>query len=195
MRPFYFSLTICATVWCAGCTSRPDPAAFIERYVALHRTRNVDGLLGLHTAEAEFLIPGQPPIRGTIALRNLFEWDAVLESELVMSAINSNGDTIFVDSVTERNKWFQAMGLAEVRYQPGTKIVLRDGQIIGTYPATFDEATLRQFTRVFERLMQWLATQRPEALAQLLPEGRFKYDAASARLWLEVLAEWNAAAH
>lgn len=174
-----------------GCTSSQDPAAFVERYVQLHAARDVDALLALHAPDAEFVIPGQDPIRGSAALRDLLEWDAVLESKLTMSGVRAEGDSILIDSVVERNKWFQALGLSEARFRPGTTMVLRDGRIVGVYPAGFDVDTQRRFIERFEVLAQWLHENRQDALEQLLPGGKFRYDAASARLWLEVFAEWQ----
>jgi len=191
MRHIIWILTSVALLAYAGCTRRQDPATFVEHYVQLHRSGDIAGLLALHTADAEFVIVGQEPVRGTAALRDLFEWDAVLGSELVMSAIHSDGDTIVVDSVTERNRWFQAIGLAEVRHRPGTRIVLRDGRILGTYPAAFDDETQKRLIERFELLIHWLVENRPETMDQLMPGGKFRYDAASARLWLDVLAERN----
>lgn len=191
MRPIVWILPSCAMLLCSGCTTRLDPTAFIEHYMELHRSGDVDGLLALHTADAEFLIVGQNPMRGTAALRDLFEFDAVLGSELVMDAISVDGDTIVVDSIIERNKLFEAIGVSESRYRPGTRIVFRGGRISGTYPATFDDETQKRVAEGFRSPVRWLASNRPSALEQLLPGGKFRYDAASARLWLEVLAEWN----
>lgn len=184
-------LTLLAVLTWTGCASTQDSAALVERYLELHRSGDVDGLLALHTAESEFVIPGQEPIRGTAAVRNLCEWDAVLGSELVMTGIRSDGDTILIDSVVERNKWFQGLGLFEVRYEPGTRIVLQNGRISGTYPAALEAETQQRLMERFQTLLQWMGKHRPDALAELLPGGKFRYDAAAARLWLEVLAEWN----
>ena len=184
-------LAVSLVLWNVGCTSRFDPDAFVQRYVALHRSGDIDGLLALHTKDAEFIIPGQNPIRGRKALRDLLEWDRVLQSELDMDSIRMNGDTIVIDVVTETSKWFRAIGVSKARYGPGTRFVLRHGRIVGIYPASFDDETRDRVIRQFGRLAEWLTRNRPEVLDQLLPEGKFQYNAASARLWLTVLEEWN----
>jgi len=189
-RTMSIVMALLAPAW-IGCASRQAPASFVKHYVELHRSRDIDGLLALHANDAEFMIPGQETIRGMEALRDLLEWDAVLETELTMAGISADGDTIFIDSLVERNKWFQAIGLPEVRYRSGTRIVLRGGRIVGTYPAPFDDDTQQRLRDRFEALVQWLREYRRDALEQLLPGGKFRYNAASARRWLEVLAEWN----
>lgn len=191
MRTLNWILGWCSILCCIGCIERSTPGAFIERYVALHRSGDVEGLLALHAADAEFLIPGQQPVRGTEALRALFEWDAVLGSQLIMEGISADGDTILIESIVERNKWFQAIGLAEARHKPGTRIVLREGRILGIYPAAFDDGTQSRVIEQLDRVVGWLSANRPDTLERLLPGGKFRYDAASAGLWLEVLEEWN----
>ncbi len=174
-----------------GCASQQDPARFVGHYVELLRSRDVEGLLALHTADAEFLIPGQEPIRGTSALRDLYEWDAVLRSELLMAGIRAERDTIVIDVLVERNRWFTALGLDEVRYKSGTRFVLDEGRIDGIYPAAFADETQQRLMERFQPLMDWLGEHRQDVLPQLLPGGRFRYDASTAKLWLEVLADWN----
>lgn len=167
--------------------------AFVARYVALHRAGDVEGLLAIHTPDTEFLMPGQEPIRGRDALRDLLEWDAVLESQLEMQGIRLEGNTLWVERVVERNRFFQALGLDQVRYGPGTRFVLREGLIAGLYPAQQSEEDLARGRAAYQRLMDWLAADRPDALQRLLPGGKMRYDAESARLWLDVLREWKTA--
>lgn len=187
-------LVACMVLSLAACEEAFDPDAFVQHYVELHRARDIDGLLALHTDDAEFVIPGQNAVRGRKALRDLFEWDAVLDARLEMRDIHMEGDTIRVDTIIESNRFFEALGLPEVRYQPGTRFVLRDGLIAAVHAADLDEETLRRGLPAYQRLMAWLAANRPDDLARLMPDGKFRYDAESARRWLEVLEEWKRSA-
>lgn len=97
-----------------------------------------------------------------------------------MVGISHRGDTIIIDSVIERNNWFTALGLVEVRYKPGTRFVLEEGRITGTYPAAFDEETLQRLMGRFQPLLRWLGEHRQDALEQLLPMGKFRYNTSTA---------------
>lgn len=165
--------------------------ALIEQYVMIHGEGDVDALLALHTEDAEFVIPGELPVRGAAALRDLFCWDEVLESKLTMEGIRVEGEAVIIEKVVERNKWFEGLGLAEVRFRPGTRLMVRDGLISGTYVTGFEEVSHSQFVDGFGRLVGWLSKQRPEMMDRLLPDGRFRYDEARARLWLQVMAAWH----
>jgi hypothetical protein len=182
----------CVILCFAGCTSGLDPDDFIQRYTELHRSGDIDGLLALHTDDSEFQLPGGGEIiRGKEALRNLFEWDAVLGSDLDMRGISIVGDTIIVDTVFERSKFFQALGMSYVRYEPGTRIVLRNGLIVGTYPAKVSEESQARGSAKYEDLMKWMSINRSEDMERLMPGGKFRHDAENARLWLEILYEWK----
>jgi len=174
-----------------GCGKKFEADRFAQKYVELHRSHNVDGLLALHTNDAEFIIPGQRPVRGKNALKDLFEWDAVLGSQLTMSDISMNGDTILINSITERNKFFLFLGIPEVRYQPGTRFVLRNGLIAGTYPSALTEESLKKGVEKYERLIQWLSANRPDTLERLMPGGKLTYNGANAKMWLEMFDEWK----
>jgi len=182
-----------AVIVSVGSENRPDPSGLLERYVELHHLGDVNGLIALHTEDAEFLIPGQVPIRGTSDLRNLMEWDAVLESELMMEGVTVDGDTISIEHVIERNRLFKALGVSEVRYQPGTRFVLRDRRVSGVYPSRFTPEIEVRVGKEFGELIEWMSKNRPQDYERLLPKGKFRYDGASARLWLQVVGDWNKA--
>lgn len=167
--------------------------ALLAQYVARHSAGDVEGLLALHTEEAEFLIPGQPLIRGRRGLRDLYEWDAVLASALVVDGVSVEGDSLLIEQIVERNRFFAALGLAEVHYQPGSRFVIRNGLLSGIYPARFTAETEARLVEQFGQLFGWLSANRPHDAQRLLPNGKFRYDGAAARLWLDVLAAWHRA--
>lgn len=194
MRAMLGLLLIVLGAWVpAGQAPSIAAAAFVDRYVALHAAGDVDGLLALHHEDAEFVIPGQDPVRGTAALRDLMEWDVALGSVVEMADVRLDGDAVVVDTIVERNRWFELLGVPEVRYRPGTRIVLRDRRIAGVHVSGFDADTQARVMDGFARMHAWLSEHRPADRDRLLPGGRFRYDAASARLWLEVLAAWRRA--
>lgn len=58
-------LKLCAAIPYSACVRPADPSAFARKYAAVHRSGHVDKLLAMHADDAEFLIPGQKPIRGS----------------------------------------------------------------------------------------------------------------------------------
>ena len=191
MFRIYLTVLVLTILGFLGCSRKPDPNSLMQKYVERHRSGDIEELLAMHTDDSEFLLPGQQLIKGKTALRKLFEADSVFGSRLIMKGIRANGDTIIIDTVIERNKFFQALGIKEVLYTPGTKLILRNGLIAGTYPAPQEAETRRRILEQYQLLLQWMKKNRPEVLKQLLPDGKPKRGAEAARLWLKILAEWN----
>lgn len=175
----------------SGCTHRQNAQELIQRYISLHKAGKVDSLLLMHTEDTQFIFPGENPITGKRALRQLLEWDSVLHAELEMEGIFQKGDTIFVDTIVERSRFFKAMGISEIYYQSGTKIVLKNGLISQTYPAKFHQKSIEKISEQFSKVKQWLERNQPDLLNHLMPEGKIIQNAQTAKIWLEVLEKWQ----
>jgi len=170
-----------------------DGLAVLDRYLAAHLAGDVEALLKLHTGDAMFTVEGRPPLAGWDALRALYGWDTALGSELEFADVALDGDLLRVGAAVERNRLFGELGVPEVRYRPGLRIKLRGELIQGIYVPGFDEPSQQAVDEAFRPVLAWLGEHDPATLAALLPDGRFRYDAASAARWLEVVAAWRAA--
>ncbi|RMG47407.1 MAG: hypothetical protein D6718_03785 [Acidobacteria bacterium] len=173
-----------------GTEGNREAQALIDRYVALHRAHDLEGLLAMHSEDSVFVLPGKKPIRGRRALADLFEWDFVMETELEMHGIEREGDTIRVASITERNAFFRALGLDGAVYRPGTRFVLRGGLIAATYPAPLTAATLEAGMPAYREFLAWLDETHPGLRPELFPETVVRHDARRARVLRELLDEW-----
>jgi len=170
-----------------------DGLALLARYLEAHRSGDIGALLKLHTGDAMFTIEGRPPYSGWESLRELFEWDAALQSELEFSDVNIDGSLLTIGAATGRNRLFRELGVEEVRYRPGLRFKLRGSLIQGIYVPGFDQQSQKAVEAAFQPLIEWLASHDHDALARLMPDGRFRYDAASAAQWLEIVAAWRSA--
>lgn len=90
-------------------------------------------------------------------------------------------DTVFVDPIIDRNKFFKTLGLAEITYKPGTRFMVRDSRIPVTHTVLICEDIQRRGMPDFQWLTQRLSTNRPEVLERLVPEDRFRCDGATAK--------------
>lgn len=174
-----------------GCLRQDGAREVLQRYAGFRSARDMHGLLALHAEDTEFIPPGQNPIRGKDFLRRLYEWDFALQPELTMQGIQATRDVLTVDSLVERNMWFAALGIREVRLRPGTRFVLRGGLIAGIYPAAFSEVSERELEEKLPLLVSWLSRTRPNVKELLLPGGKFRYDRERAMLWLTILPDWD----
>ncbi|KPJ82563.1 MAG: hypothetical protein AMJ58_00835 [Gammaproteobacteria bacterium SG8_30] len=99
-----------------------------------------------------------------------------------------------IASAVEHNRLLRALGVEEVRYRPGTRFKLRGQLIQGIYVPGLDEPSRQAVDAALGPVIAWLQEIDPATLERLMPGGEFRYDAASAARWLEVVAAWRAAA-
>ena len=193
LRAILVGLIPAALAILANCTDRVDREAIFHAYVDAVNRNAVEDALSFHTENAEFIIPGQQPIRGKEAMRALLQWDSVLQSSLVFGAAEEEGDTLTVSSGSERISWFSGIGLDSIAYGPGLRIIFDGPLIRGVYPSALVPSSAAEFEARVGLFMGWAAQEAQEDLGQLMPNGLFRYDAESATAWLDVLARYQAA--
>ena len=180
-------------VWLAGgCTGGVDHVAIFQDYAGAVTRNAVEEALGFHTSDAEFVIPGQVPIRGTDAMRDLLQWDSVLQSSLAFDGFEEVGDTLLVTSGSERNLWFSGVGLDSITYGPGLRIVFDGALISGIYPSALTPESQAEFEGRVGEFMGWAAQAAADDVGRLMPNGLFRYDASAALVWLELLQRYQA---
>ncbi len=174
----------------------PPPAdglGLLDRYLAAYVAGDVDALLRLHTGDVMFTVDGVLSRQGWDPLRDLYQWNAALGSEIEFDGVTVEGDLVRIDAAVERNRVLRELGIEEVRYRPGMRLKLRGQLIQGIYIPGLDEPSRQAVDAALEPVIGWLRKNDPATLEQLMPGGEFRYDAASAARWLEVVAKWREA--
>lgn len=178
-----------------SCSQKSDNIKIVEEYFAAHNSHDVNKTMKFYSKDASFEIPGQDTIKEFDQIRELEEWDAALNSNLEVSDFVDNGDTIFVNKIIERNDWFKNMGVDSIVYNPGTRIILKNGLIKALIPSPFlQESRERLMTRL-QMFVNWAKTVEPEVLKSLLPDGKFAYKKDNANKWIQLLKEWQSYGH
>ena len=160
-------------------------------YVDAVNQNDVSGALATHTQDAEFIIPGQEAIKGREELRSLLQWDSVLQSRIMFTDLRVHGDTLITGAGSERNFWFEGIGLNSIAYGPGTRVVFQGKLIKGIYPATLHSESRLEFELRFQEFLIWAMQNVPEDLAQLMPDGFLTYNSESASDWIKLLEYYN----
>lgn len=175
---------------CGPAADQESRESAFEGYLDAVNRNAVSEALAFHTPDAEFVIPGQNPIRGIHAMRSLLQWDSVLASRIRFAPLEWRGDTLVVGRGAERNAWFTGIGLDSIQYASGSRFVFEQDLIRGIYPSSLQPESSAEFEAKFRAFWIWAETSAPEA-AQLAPEGLFQYNAAAADRWLGILARYQ----
>ncbi len=171
--------------------SRPTLHDRVKGYLSAHNSHEVEETMVFYAEDCQFTLPGQQTIAGKSNVRALEEFDAVVNSELLFSDVEGRGDTVFIGQVRERNDWFRLAGIDEVHYQPGSKFIFRNGFITQIRPADLTAASAEALEGSLQAITKWASRERSKLLAELMPEGKFVYNAETARKWLELLRDWR----
>ena len=175
-----------------SCSKRPNDASELRGYLDAVNRNAVAEALAFHTPDAEFIIPGQSPIRGSADLRSLLQYDSVLKSSVRFEAAVQIGDTLILGPGSEKNLFFESIGLDSVAYAGGTRVVLEGSLIQGIYPANLLPESAAVFQQRYGEFMTWAGEEAPEEVARLMPDGLFRYDRVSAEAWLQLLRRYAA---
>ncbi len=178
----FFALTAC---------SPPDLERRTLEYFETHNRHDVTAKVAFLTEDIIFAMPGTESLSGTFQLRDIFAWDSVLSSELIASDLEVRGDTVFVNSLVERNDWFRLSGIGEVRFLPGTKMIFRDDLIRTIETATIVPEDEQAVTDSVNAMMEWLRWSHPELAPDVQDGTLFRYNAKNAEIWIELLTEWR----
>ena len=162
--------------------------AILEAFLAATNRHEVERLLELLAPEFRYRDAGGAWSFERAQMEDLYRWDAELGSRLGCERSRVSGDEA-TGSFRERNELLRLLGIPERRFALHFRV--RDGliaeQVCEVLPqvGTSDEEALGP-------VLAWARREREGVLAELLPEGRMRMDAACARGWLALLREWRA---
>jgi len=185
------ALILLAVVIGTACSKAPGLDKLVTDMVAAHNRHDVTRQLAFFTDDAVFVISGQTPVTGKTALRGLYGADSVMKSELVYADLVVHGDTVIINSVVERNDLLRLLGVEEMHYLPGTRVVFENGLIKKIEASRLDQKDWRTMRDNFSALMNWLQTTHPELLKEIGSGRLAGNNATAARGWLDLAAEWR----
>jgi len=163
---------------------------YFEAYIEAHNSHDIEAELAFYADEVIFEVPQNTAFMKREDLRPRFEWEAVTDSQLSMSGIEIDGNTVTIVDFVETSTWLQLAGIGEIVYEPGTKIVFTDGLITEVLPSPPVADSQEAVGAVMDELMDWVMENHPEELDGMVG-GQLPYDGEGARKLLELLTYWR----
>jgi hypothetical protein len=168
----------------------PKPADVVQSYQQAHNDGDLEKLLSLYADDVQFEIVGQVSLQGKEKIRHLAEHDFALNIHMSIDQLVTHGDTVQCQ-LTETNDWLKTAGIPEARY---TGFMVIEKGFIQSIRAELVPESDRAFKRVLVPLMEWGSKERPQQVAEMMPQGQFVYNAENANRSLALLQEWKQAA-
>jgi hypothetical protein len=164
-------------------TAAPDLAKITRDCFQAMKKHETDKLPAFFTDDAVFEAD-EVRIGGKDALRDLFEFDAVNQSQIDILDLKVE-ETRVVLRTSEVNETFRLLGIQADFAK--TTVSFRDARIERIKVETTPEAQ-ELFMDKFEPFSTWVGERHPEEFNRLLTGG---YSAESAKLLLALLREWR----
>jgi len=184
---FLFSLLLLLVVVIAFCSPKSSPVDLVRAYQSAYNSHDLERLLSLFAEDATFEVVGQFVFKGKQAVRRVAEYDFALNIHMNIIGPTIKGDTIFCGLI-ETNDWLKTAGIGEARY---TGWFVFEGGLIKLIEGKALPETDTAFSQVLNPLIEWASKERPEQLAQMMPEGKFVYNAENAKKSLALLRQWQ----
>ncbi len=125
--------------------------------------------------------------QGRTGLREFFGYCREVKSELVMLAPVVQGETVFC-RLEERNEWLGLLGLDRAVYEG--RFVVKERRIAEMKIVPAPETRLA-FIGQGLSFWRWLQQEEPGRVAELLPDGKFRFTAENGRTLIELIARWR----
>ena len=183
---FFIIVTLTGTMSC-GPKLEDKVKAFEETY----NSHDVEKIMSFYADDALHEVPGTFLLKGKKELRDLAEYDKVLNFHLSFKQCKVEGDTITCE-LTVIDDWTRTAGIQKVTYS--SKIVFKDGLIKQwiTVPTSESAQAINNLVR---SLMEYASKEKPQLLKEMMPEGKFIYNAENARKLLALEQEWWKVTH
>jgi hypothetical protein len=181
------ALLIAAVLLLAAALScSPKPADVVESYRQAYNDHDLEKLTTLFAEDVSFEIGGQFSLQDKEQVRDLAEYDFALNIEMFIDRVETRGDTVQC-RLEEKNDWLEEAGIERTSY---TAIFSIENGLIRSISAEQSGPTAAAFKRVIGPLMHWAERERPELLAEMMPQGTFIYNGENAARSLALVREW-----
>jgi len=164
-----------------------NPTQLSQNYPIVYNTHNVNDIVNLYADDAVFEVAGQFSLNGKDRIRDITKYDSVLNINMSVSNIETVRDSVFCN-LSETNDWLQIAEIGEAHYS--VIFIFKDG-LISKIIASAKPETAKAFNNVLTPLMIWAKENRSDLITEMMPEGKFIYDAENAMKTLNLLTEWK----
>jgi hypothetical protein len=163
--------------------AKPDLTKITRDCFQVMKKHDIEKLLAFYTDDAVFEID-DTKIAGKEQLRDLFEFDAVNQSQVDILDLKIDGTTVVLRT-SEINESFRLLGI-QADFAKAT-VTFRDSLIERVKIEETPEGQ-ELFTSKFEPFSTWVSERYPEDFNKLMTGG---YNAENAKLMLSLLKEWR----
>ncbi len=161
----------------------------VESFQKAVNQHHVDKVMTMFTEDAEFEIVGLSKFSGKKQVRNIFEYDVGVNTQLQFINCKSEGNIVRCQ-ILERNDRLDAIGIRELKYSSCT-FVFKD-RLIQSITAEIPPESVRYNSEVWQKFLPWLSENYPDKYSTMFTsEGRFIYNRENGAHIVPMLRKWR----
>jgi len=165
----------------------PSPVELTKRFTTTYNTHDVNKIVALYTNNAVFEVVGKLSFKGKNQIYRVTQYDSVLNIHMTISNILMRADTAFYN-LTETNDWYKTAGIDATHYK--MKLIFKK-DLITHLQAEVKPETQKAVSQVLSPFVKWAAENNTDILKEMMPEGKFIYNAENAKKSLSLLLKWK----
>ena len=162
----------------------------VEAYLEAINRHDIDAEMSLYAEDVTLELVGAFTKVGKSALRQLGEYGTVINNNFDFHEciFEEPGQVSF--KVTQQNEFLRTFGVDELRYT-SYKMTIHDG-LITSIRTELSQEGMKQARQADEAFVTWAAKEKPETLAELMPDGEFIPGKENGLAVMALLREWQA---
>ena len=169
--------------------NQKDPLSQVKKLQDLINRHAVDETVDMFADDACLELVGLNHLVGKEEIRNGFEYDEAVNSELEFFECISEKNTVNC-RMKERNDRLRALGLSEASYAPC--VIEFEGGLIQKISSTIHPEILKQMEEKWRVFLPWFSEHYPVEYSKMTtPEGRFISNGENGRRVVPILNEWR----
>jgi hypothetical protein len=169
--------------------SQKDLLTLVRKFEDAMNRHAIDEVMDMFGVGAEFEIVGISHFNGRENIRNVFEYDTAVHTQLVFLNCTVKGDAVTCQ-IVERNDRLEALDIKKLLYR-SCIIAFQDG-LISKFTATIDVDMARAVGEGSRGFVDWISKHYPlECSKMFTPDGRFIYSGENGKNVVPLMQEWR----
>ena len=150
---------------------------------------NADKIMSMFTEDATFEIVGLSKFAGKQNVKNVFEYDVGVNTNLQFINCKSEGNAVHCQ-ILERNDRLKAIGIGELKYC--SCILTFKNNPIKKFKAKIAPESVQYNAEVWKNFIPWLMENYQDEYSRMfMDDGRFIYNRKNGSDVVQLLRKWN----
>ena len=163
----------------------------VESFQERVNQHDVEKIMTMFTEAATFEIVGLSKFSGKQNVKNIFEYDVGVNTNLQFINCKSEGNTVHCQ-ILEHNDRLDAIGIDELKYSSSSCIIAFKDNLIQSFKAEIPPESVQYNAKMWKKFIPWIMEHYQDEYARMfMPDGRFIYNRENESDVVQLLRKWR----